>query len=126
MRRFRAVAITVAMIIVAVPARSEAPLPAVLEVLGTVSNAARPVANALVIALNLQDFQSVQTYSAIDGTFSLPQLPSGIYKIIAVKQGFHPAITTVVPTRSSHRLALRLDSEKKAKRSASQEIWELR
>lgn len=126
MRRFRAVAITVAMMIVTVPARSEAPLPAVLEVLGTVSNAARPVANALVIALNLQDFQSVQTYSGSDGSFSLPQLRSGIYKIIAVKQGFHPAITTVVPTRANQRVALRLESEKKVKRSAGQEIWELR
>lgn len=126
MRRFRAVAITVAMMIVAVPARSEAPLPAVLEVLGTVSNAARPVANALVIALNLQDFQSVQTYSGTDGSFSLPQLRNGIYKIIAVKHGFHPAITTVVPSRGNQRVALRLESEKKAKRSASQDIWELR
>jgi Carboxypeptidase regulatory-like domain len=126
MRRFRAFAITVAMIVVAVPARSQTPLPAVLEVLGTVSNAARPVANALIIALNLQDFQSTQTYSANDGSFSLPQLRSGIYKIIAVKHGFQPAITTVTPTRSSHKLALRLDAEKKTKRSASQEIWELR
>ena len=126
MRRFRALAITAAMIVVAVPARSEAPLPAVLEVLGTVSNAARPVADALVIALNLQDFQSVQTYTGKDGSFTLPQLRAGIYRIIAVKQGFIPAITTVVPTRSSQRVALRLDSEKKAKRSASQEIWELR
>ena len=127
MRRFRAFAITAAMIFVAVPARSEAPLPAVLEVLGTVSNAARPVANALIIALNLQDFQSVQTYSGSDGSFNLPRLRSGIYKIIAVKQGFHPAITTVVPSQqNSHRVALRLDAEKKAKRSASQEIWELR
>jgi hypothetical protein len=114
------------MIAVAVPARSEAPLPAVLEVLGTVSNAARPVANALVIALNLQDFESVQTWSAIDGSFSLPQLRGGIYKIIAVKQGFLPAITTIIPTHASHHVNLKLDSEKKAKRSASQEIWELR
>lgn len=126
MRRFRALAVIAAMISVALPARSQAPLPAVLEVLGTVSNAARPVANALVIALNLQDFQSVQTYSSADGSFSLPKLRSGIYKIIAVKHGFHPAIATVVPTRDSHRVALKLDAEKKAKRSATQEIWELR
>jgi hypothetical protein len=126
MRRFRALAITTALIFVAVPARSETPLPAVLEVLGTVSNAARPVANALVIALNLQDFETVQTYSGGDGSFALPQLRSGIYKIIAIKQGFHPAIATIAPSRPTHRVALRLDSEKKAKRSASQEIWELR
>lgn len=126
MRRFRALAIAAAMIIVAAPAKSDAPLPAVLDVLGTVSNAARPVANALVIALNLQDFQSVQTYTGTDGSFSIPQLRGGIYKIIAVKQGFLPAITTIVPTRNSHRVALKLDTEKKAKRSPSQEIWELR
>jgi hypothetical protein len=126
MRRFRVLAITAAMIAVAVPARSQTPLPAALEVLGTVSNAARPVANALVIALNLQDFQSTQTYSGSDGSFTLPQLRSGIYKIIAVKHGFQPAITTVTPTRASHRVALRMDSEKKAKRTAGQDIWELR
>ena len=103
MRRFRALAVMAAMISVALPARSQAPLPAVLEVLGTVSNAARPVANALVIALNLQDFQSVQTYSSADGSFSLPKLRSGIYKIIAVKHGFHPAIATVVPTDTASR-----------------------
>src|SRR5438128_2308814 len=126
MRQFRAIAITAAMIAVAVPARSDAPLPAALQVLGTVSNAARPVSNALVIALNLADFKSVQTYTSGDGSFTLPSLPAGIYKVIAVKQGFVPAITTVVPTRTSHHLALRLDAEKKAKHDANQEIWELR
>ena len=126
MRRFRVIAIAALMLGIAAPARSDAPLPAALQVLGTVTNAARPVANALVIALNLQDLQSVQTYTTSDGTFILPSLRGGIYKIIAVKQGFLPAITTIVPTRSSHRVALRLDSEKKAKRSANDEIWELR
>ena len=126
MRRFRAIAVVAAMIIVAAPAQSEAPVPAALQVLGTVSNAARPVANALVIALNLQDFAAVQTYTSADGSFILPSLRGGIYKIIAVKQGFVPAITTVVPTRTSHRVAFKLDKEEKAKRSTNQEIWELR
>ena len=127
MRRFRAIAIAAAILSIAAPARSaDAPLPAALQVLGTVTNAARPVANALVIALNLQDLKSVQTYTTSDGSFTLQSLPGGIYKIIAVKQGFVPAITTIIPTRTSHRVALRLDSEKKAKRSANDAIWELR
>ncbi len=126
MRRFRAIAIAAVVLIAATPARSDAPLPAALQVLGTVTSAANPIGNALVIALNLQDLQSVQTYTSTDGTFSLPTLRRGIYKIIAVKQGFLPAITTVIPTRASHRIALRLDEEKKAKRGTSQEIWELR
>lgn len=126
MRRFRAFAIAAIVFVAAAPARSDAPLPAALQVLGSVTNASRPVSNALIIALNLQDLQSVQTYTTSDGTFSLPALRRGIYKIIAVKQGFVPAITTVVPTRTNHRVALRLDEEKKAKRGSNQEIWELR
>ncbi|MEO8381062.1 MAG: carboxypeptidase-like regulatory domain-containing protein [Acidobacteriota bacterium] len=126
MRRIRSLAIAAAILGAALPARSEAPLPVMLQVLGTVSDATRPVANVLVIALNLQDFDAVQTYTGSDGAFNLPTLRRGIYKIIAVKQGFVPAITTVVPTRTSHRLALRLDTEPKVKKSRNQEIWELR
>jgi hypothetical protein len=99
----------------------------VLQVLGTVTNAARPVSNALVIALNLQDFAAVQAWTGSDGSFSLPALRAGIYKIIAVKQGFVPAITTIAPTRPSHRLTLKLDSEKKAHaKDMNQQLWELR
>lgn len=126
MVRFRSLAIVAAIALAAMPARSETPLPAALEVLGTVSNAARPVGNVLIVALNLQDFVSVQTYSSSDGTFSLPALRRGIYKIIAVKQGFTPAVTTVVPTRSSHRVSIKLDAEQNAKKSANDAIWELR
>ncbi|HEX8171399.1 MAG TPA: carboxypeptidase-like regulatory domain-containing protein [Thermoanaerobaculia bacterium] len=109
------------------PARSDAPLPAALQVLGTVTNAARPVANALVIALNLQDFGATQTYTGTDGAFLMPTLRAGMYKIIAVKQGFVPAIATVVPTRATHRVALKLETEGKGGRKGlNQEIWELR
>ncbi|MFP5245366.1 MAG: carboxypeptidase-like regulatory domain-containing protein [Thermoanaerobaculia bacterium] len=127
MRRFRAVAIAAVLITATAPVRAEAPLPTALQILGTVTSAANPVAGALVIALNLQDFSATQVWTDAKGGFSLPQLRAGIYKIIAVKQGFHPAITTLVPTRPSHRIALRLDSEKEARRKgANQEIWELR
>ncbi|HEV7921562.1 MAG TPA: carboxypeptidase-like regulatory domain-containing protein [Thermoanaerobaculia bacterium] len=85
------------------------------------------MAAVLVIALDLQSFEAVQTYTASDGTFSLPPLRSGIYKIIAVKQGFAPNISTLVPTRPMHRLALRMENEKQArKKSSNQEIWEIR
>ena len=47
-----------------------------------------------------------------DGTFTLPPLPAGIYKIIAVKQGFLPAIATIVPTNASTRVNLALTNEK--------------
>ncbi|HYH09389.1 MAG TPA: carboxypeptidase-like regulatory domain-containing protein [Thermoanaerobaculia bacterium] len=128
MRRIQAIATAVILLAAAAPSRAaEAPLTGALQVLGTVTNAARPVSHALVIALNLQDLATVQAWTNGDGTFKLPNLRSGIYKVIAVKQGFAPAITTVVPTRDSHRLVLRLEAEKAVKRkNANQEIWELR
>jgi hypothetical protein len=127
MRRYPALAVLTAVLAAAAPARSDAPLPAALQVLGTVTNAARPVANALVIALNTHDLGATQAWTSLDGTFTLPSLRAGVYKIIAVKQGFVPAITTLVPTRPDHRVSLKLETEKQAKRkNANQEIWELR
>lgn len=126
MRRFRVPLIAAAMLVIAVPAQPSSPIPAPLQVLGTVTNSARPVANALVVALNLQDFVATQTYTSVDGTFSIPALRAGIYKIIAVKHGFVPAIATVVPTAPQHRVALKLESDRRKNSSASQEIWELR
>lgn len=125
MRRLRAIAIASAIVILAVPAQSEVPLPAFLQVLGNVTSSARPVGNALVIALNLNNLEAIQTFSGSDGSFALPQLPSGVYKIIAMKYGFSPAIETVVPTKKDHHLKLRLETEKQS-RSSNQQIWEIR
>lgn len=125
MRRFRAVSLAAIIAVAAAPVQSAAPAP--LQVLGVVTEAARPVANALVIALNLHDFDAIQTRTASDGRFALPGLPTGMYRIIAVKQGFAPAMTTILPTRSEHNVALRLNSERDAKqKDVNQAIWELR
>jgi hypothetical protein len=126
MRRLRAIAIaSAAIVILAVPAQSEVPLPAFLQVLGNVTSATRPVGNALVIALNLNSLDAIQTFSASDGTFSLPQLPAGVYKIIAMKYGFAPAIETIVPTKKDHHLKLKMEAEKQA-RGTNQQMWEIR
>jgi hypothetical protein len=125
MRRLRAIAIASAIVILAVPAQSEVPLPAFLRVLGNVTSATRPVGNALVIALNLNSLDAIQTFSGSDGSFSMPQLPAGVYKIIAMKYGFEPAIETIVPTTKDHRLKLRLQTEKQV-RNSNQQMWEIR
>ncbi|HEX3578292.1 MAG TPA: carboxypeptidase-like regulatory domain-containing protein [Thermoanaerobaculia bacterium] len=126
MRRLRAIAIaSAAIVILAVPAQSEVPLPAFLQVLGNVTSSTRPVGNALVIALNLNSLDAIQTFSASDGTFSLPQLPAGVYKIIAMKYGFAPAIETIVPTKKDHRVKLKMEAEKQA-RGTNQQMWEIR
>src|SRR5207253_817271 len=101
-------------------------LPAALNILGIVTAAARPVEHALVIALNLNTLEANQTFSGTDGAFSLPLLPAAVYRIIAVKPGFAPKMTMIVPTRKDYRIALRLDSDKRAQKDTNQEIWELR
>lgn len=126
MRSFRALAIAAVATIAALPAHTQSVLPSMLRVLGVVSTPARPASNALVIALNVEDFSAVQAYTAVDGSFTLPQLRAGVYKVIAVKQGFVPAVTTIVPTRADHRVNLRLVDEKHAKKNTAQEIWEIR
>src|SRR5262249_32806039 len=130
MRRLRATAIATAIVALGLPAYpapvTPLPMPSVIQVLGSVTNSARPVGNALVIALNLTNLQASQTFTSTDGTFNLPQLPGGIYKIIAIKYGFAPAMAMLVPTKSEHRIKLRLEPEGSTKRNVSQEMWEIR
>lgn len=126
MRRFRVIAFASAILATAGTARPELAVTDFLNVLGSVTNAARPVANALVIALNLNSLEASQTFSGADGTFTLPMLRSGVYKIIAVKYGFAPASAMVVPNGKEHHVALRLQNEKRAEKGANQEIWEIR
>ena len=125
MRRLCALAFASAILATAGTARPDA-LPTFLNVLGSVTNAARPVGNALVIALNLNSLEASQTFSRADGSFALPLLPAAVYKIIAVKQGFSPATTTVVPVKQDNRVSLRLESDKRSKRDVNQEMWEIR
>jgi hypothetical protein len=127
MRRLRAFAFASAILAMAGTARPDVPLPTVLEVLGVVTNAAHPVANVLIIALNLNSLDAIKTFSNVDGSFTLPPLPAGVYKIIAVKHGFLPASTMIIPTKKDHHLTLKLDTEKLARaRDRNQEIWEIR
>ncbi|HVR42775.1 MAG TPA: carboxypeptidase-like regulatory domain-containing protein [Thermoanaerobaculia bacterium] len=108
-------------------ARAEVRLSDVIEVLGNVSEAAGPVDEALVIAFNLSNSYIIQTFSQKNGRFELPPLPSGVYRIIAVKQGFAPAVATVTPSRQRGReLSLRLRAPEALTRADKDAIWEAR
>ena len=127
MRRFASIAFACAILGNTSTAQSDSlSLPTVLNILGVVTAAARPVEHALVIALNLNTLEASQTFSSADGGFSLPLLPAAVYRVIAVKPGFTPTTTMIVPTKKDYKLALRLDNGKNAKKDANQEIWELR
>jgi hypothetical protein len=97
-----------------------------IHVLGSVRTSARPVDEALVIAFNLADYKTDKTWTSSDGAFRLPPLRAGIYRIIAVKQGFAPAVATIVPNRSNQTLALRLDAERVLSETERDQIWQIR
>ena len=112
MRRFASLALASLFAALAPSAIADLTIvPPVLEIFGNVTSAARPVANALVIALNLNDLGAIQTYTSTDGTFRLPSMPAGVYKVIAVKQGLRPAIATIVPGKAAQRVKLAMQNE---------------
>lgn len=111
----------------AAPAEAEVRLSDVIEVLGDVSGASGPIEDALVVAFNLSNSYIIQTFSGKNGKFQLPPLPSGVYRIIAVKHGFTPAVATVTPSRNAGReLNLRLKPPGNVSRSDRDAIWEAR
>jgi len=97
-----------------------------IRVLGSVRAASRPVSDAVIIAFNLTSFSTAQATSDVRGAFQLPPLPSGVYRVIAFKQGFAPAIATVMPTERLHTLALRLQEAERITEDQRTKIWEIR
>ncbi|MHB0970473.1 MAG: carboxypeptidase-like regulatory domain-containing protein [Thermoanaerobaculia bacterium] len=97
-----------------------------MQVLGSVRTTTRPVDEALVIAFNLADYKTDKTWSSPDGAFRLPPLRAGIYRIIAVKQGFVPAVATIVPNRRSQTLTLKLEAERVLSETERDQIWQIR
>lgn len=128
MRRTTAVTAALVGLLLSTPgAESQVRLSGFLQVLGNVTNAARPVDNVLVVAFNLSNYHAVHTRSDRSGRFRLPPLPVGVYRVIAVKAGFAAASATITPSRRGHTLALRLENQDtETARSAAEDVWEIR
>jgi hypothetical protein len=104
---------------------ADSPSASLLRVVGSVSAAARPVENAMIVAFGLSNFETHHTSTDRGGSFELLSLPSGVYRVIAVKQGFAPAVATILPHEISTRLAFRL-KEGKGDAQTRDQIWEIR
>ncbi|MGH9458285.1 MAG: carboxypeptidase-like regulatory domain-containing protein [Thermoanaerobaculia bacterium] len=127
MRNTAAIAALTLLLTGAADASAEVRLSDVMQVLGRVSEAAGPVEDALVIAFNLSSSYIIQTSSQKNGRFALPPLPAGVYRIIAVKRGFAPAVATVTPSRKPGReLSLRLEVAKDLSSEEKDAIWRVR
>jgi len=107
-------------------ARPEMKLSDVMNVLGSVTAAAQPLSNVLVIAFNLSNFGTRQTFSDNDGRFRLPPLPAGVYRVIAIKRGFAPAVATITPNRKDLQLKFKLENGKTISREQREQLWEIR
>lgn len=127
MRRYvRVFALAVLTFGIASQASPQVELSGVIEVLGRVTAATRPVENAMIIALNLANYTATQTVTNARGEFKLPPLRSGIYRIVAVKRGFAPSAATVLPGQRAQNVKIELQSETVTKPSASDEVWAIR
>ncbi len=125
-RQIKIVALATLLALTARDVHPDVKLSDFVQVLGNVTNAARPVEDVLVVALNLSTFYATQTFSTRDGSFRLPPLQAGVYRIIAVKRGFAPAFTTVMPKSGQHALTFRLQNEAALSKSQQDEIWAMR
>ncbi len=125
-RQIKVVALATLLALTARDVRPDVKLSDIVQVLGSVTNAARPVEDVLVVALNLSTFYATQTVSARDGSFRLPPMQAGVYRIIAVKRGFAPAFATVMPGSGQHALAFKLQNEAALSKTQRDEIWAMR
>lgn len=97
-----------------------------LDVGGDVLSGGIPVSDALVIAFGLSAQYDERASTNELGQFSLAPLPIGVYRVIAVKRGFAPALAMVVPGRKEHRLSIRMKREVALTQSEKESAWEIR
>lgn len=121
-------AIVLALLLIVAPSYAqELGLDDFLEVAGEVrAAAASPVGNALVIAFSLSDSLNLRTVTGRLGDFTLPPLPVGVYRVVAVKRGYLPAFTTVTPTKKDHRVVLKLENQTEASEARKADAWAIR
>ena len=128
MRRYRAIALLAALTasFAVLPAHADVSLPAALQILGTVTNAAHPVANALVIALNTKDLAATQVWTAGDGSFTLPPAQRRL-QAHRREVRLRPLITTLIPRSRATPGPSSGDGETgRPAQDRQSEIWELR
>jgi hypothetical protein len=97
-----------------------------LNVDGTVLAGGLPVSDALVIAFGLSAKYDERASTDLLGQFALAPLPLGVYRVIAVKRGFAPAVAVVSPARTEHRLSIRLRREAALTAAEKDDVWEIR
>ncbi|MEJ2086797.1 MAG: carboxypeptidase-like regulatory domain-containing protein, partial [Acidobacteriota bacterium] len=124
-----AAALTFVLLLVAAVCAAEPPEePAFGALTGNVSSSIAPLALSKVYAYQLSGQQLTKVATDQNGNFQFERLPAGLYKIIAFKDGFVPAIALLSRSTSDAFQYLRLELyEEDAKTSESEDgFWAIR
>jgi hypothetical protein len=90
--------------------------------------AASPLARVTVYAYELAQLQVHKVVSGAQGEFSFEQLPAGVYKLIAFKVGYEPAVVMLsrAATDALQFVELRLAAEQASEIRRSEGFWAIR
>ncbi|HKI86212.1 MAG TPA: carboxypeptidase-like regulatory domain-containing protein [Thermoanaerobaculia bacterium] len=105
-----------------------APVPTVAGVAGRVVGDSSPLASAKVYAYELADLSLRKAVTDREGRFRFDHLPAGLYKIIAIKGGFSPAIVllTRAAAEATQFVEVELTLARGANDSTADNFWKLR
>jgi len=96
-------------------------------VFGRVVGDLQPLSAVRVYAYQLADLSLKRVVTDAEGSFRFPELPAGLYKIIAHKTGFVPAVVMLARTRTNTRQYLELElAEQSADSSPGDDFWSVR
>lgn len=95
---------------------------------GRVLGEIEPLSAARVYAYQLADFSLREVRTNDQGRFRFSELPAGLYKIIAHKPGFVPAVVMLTRARQDTRqfLELQLATEAPGDVRAAEDFWSIR
>jgi hypothetical protein len=96
---------------------------------GRVLGASDPLPRVAVYAYRTAERQMERVLTDLDGEFSFAQLPAGIYKIVAFKPGFLPAVVMLNRASSDlqQSIQLRLSEEALSESNdAAEDFWSVR
>lgn len=98
------------------------------DLAGKVSSGRSPLPTVTVYAYELANLELAKTVSDSQGGFFFSQLPAGLYKVIAFKRGFAPAVLTLrrASTDSRQFVDLELVPEPTDGRAKPVSFWDVR
>jgi hypothetical protein len=97
-------------------------------VVGKVSDTLTPIEAASVYAYRLADLSLRRVVTDHQGRFSFGELPAGLYKVIAHKPGFVPAVVllTRATAQAFQELEFELAPEDERKAGPAEDFWSIR